>query len=381
MTIDAHALSGSRRPGWMSALAILLVFRIGLFAFVYLARALVDLPHPHGNTYPGNLFLDGWVQWDSEWYSRIASHGYTNVPNAAGERDTAFFPLLPMLARLLGHVIGDVNLSGLLICNAAFLVAGMLIYQFARQWLDEPTALRAIVLLCVWPGAYVFSAFYAESLLLLASVGMFAAARRRWWLIAALCAAAGGATRPPGILLTPALILTYMQDMRWRPKWDILYTLLGVCGVGGYTIYLWIRFDDPFAMMRAQGAAMWGGHSSITSLVRLFHDTANATFSQIASGDLTLVDLLQVGLLIIAAAMAIAMWRKLPWVCSAWATAALALAWMRWISGARQAAVIFPLFIATGSVLRGRYFYAVVYISTLLLALATFLFCQSQWIG
>src|SRR3989338_4434316 len=80
-------------------LMIFLVNRLGLILLVYLSLVMIPVGLPPGvwRAYPENLVLDGWFRWDSGWYARIAQHGYNNAPNAYCQRDTAFFPLYPLL--------------------------------------------------------------------------------------------------------------------------------------------------------------------------------------------------------------------------------------------------------------------------------------------
>ena len=64
-------------------LIVFLINRASLFLIVYLG--LLFYPPRQGpglwRAFPHNLFLDGWVRWDSGWYLSIVSHGYSYLPD------------------------------------------------------------------------------------------------------------------------------------------------------------------------------------------------------------------------------------------------------------------------------------------------------------
>jgi len=195
-------------------LGVFAASRAGLGLLMYLSLAL--LPMRAGTfwrAYPDNLLLDGWVRWDAAWYRDIAEHGYTNMPShEAFQRDTAFFPLYPLLMRALHVVVPDLYLCGLLISNVAVLAALILIYRLTSARYDAGVAQRAITVLAIYPFSFFFSAVYSESLFLLAATGAFVLGERRRWGWAALSAAAAGATRLVGVVTVLGLVLLYLDQ-------------------------------------------------------------------------------------------------------------------------------------------------------------------------
>ncbi|HMB96259.1 MAG TPA: hypothetical protein VKK61_09495, partial [Tepidisphaeraceae bacterium] len=133
MTINT-ATNSPQHQSILSPLAIILTSRIGLILFAYLGLVLLPFGHVTSNAEPGNLMLDGWVKWDSFWYSRIAQDGYTNHPiDASGQRDTGDMPLYPLAVSGLGKILGDIFISGLLISNISFVLAGVLLYRLVES--------------------------------------------------------------------------------------------------------------------------------------------------------------------------------------------------------------------------------------------------------
>src|SRR5262249_24251002 len=262
---------------WLAAntapLGIFAASRAGLCLLMYLSLAL--LPMREGTfwrAYPDNLLLDGWVRWDAAWYRDIAERGYTNMPNHEPfQRDTAFFPLYPLLMRALHVVIPDLFICGLLISNVAFLFALILLYRFTSERYDARTARRAIMLLSIYPFSFFFSAVYSESLFLLAVVGAFVLGEQRRWGWAGLSAAAAGATRVVGVLAVPGLALLYLDqiDFDWpRVRADCLWLALGLAGTLGYMAFLGWRFGNPLQFIDSQYVAGWGAGMGLGSAWR-----------------------------------------------------------------------------------------------------------------
>ena len=107
--------------------------------------------------------LNIWGAWDSGWYVDLALNGYQRAPGADGQANWAFFPAFPGLAAGIGRLTGLAPFHAMiLISNLSFLAALLLIHRLARAEFDRKTADLAVVLLCVAPGSYIFSAAYTE---------------------------------------------------------------------------------------------------------------------------------------------------------------------------------------------------------------------------
>jgi phosphatidylinositol glycan class V len=161
----------------------------------------------------GSSPLAALANWDGVYFSHIALHGYDF------EHFHAFFPLYPLLARWLGHLLpldpaSAVLASGWLISNVSFVLAALFLYRLGRVVLqDEPVARRAAYLFCVAPSSIFMSAVYSESLMCLLSFsGMYFLTRHaqmsnpqrsfRDLIYCALLVGAASATRSNGILLS-----------------------------------------------------------------------------------------------------------------------------------------------------------------------------------
>jgi len=153
----------------------------------------------------------GWVQWDAQWFIATAQHGYPyKLFSDRAYSTTAFFPLYPLLIRLVSLTGMSIDAAALLIPNVAFLGALYYLYRLVR--LDYPAAVatRALWLLALVPTAIAFFIPYTESLYVLLAVLTLWHLRRRQWLAAGIAGALGALTRQSGIVLAlPYLVEWY----------------------------------------------------------------------------------------------------------------------------------------------------------------------------
>jgi hypothetical protein len=219
----------------------------------------------------------GLTGWDASWYVRIAEDGYGALP-----RETLrFFPLLPLLARLPGMIVGH-GLAVLLIANGAALAAGVLVVRLARfESGDRGLAQRAGWLLALVPPAFTLVMGYAEPLFLLTTIAGFLFLRQKRWLGAAACGFLAGLCRPIGVLFAVPAAIEALRDRRNRAPGDtlgrVLAVLAPVAGSGVYLAWIGWRFGDPLLPMRLQDRPDRRGSfvDPISSLVDAARDLGN----------------------------------------------------------------------------------------------------------
>jgi hypothetical protein len=380
------ATSRSERDSFLTPLAIILVSRIGLILFAYLGLALLPFGRTPSVAEPGNLLLDGWVKWDSFWFAQIARDGYTNRPvDASGQRDVVDFPLYPLLVRWVGKILGDIFIAGLLIASVSFVAAGLLMYRLVESHWGTEIARRALVLLCVYPFSYTFTAMYAESLFLLCSLCAFWLGEKRWWLAAATCAAAAGLTRVVGVATGAAVILMYLQSIGWQwrtLRYSALQLLVGFSGIVVWMIYLAVRFRDPLAFVHVQQAGGWNDFNSFHALMDMLHFWRTMRFGSFAAGNAPLLATIHFIIVILAAIICSIAWLKLPIPYAAWATMMVLISYYRWACFGRHFSTVFSAFIVMAILLKDRRIYhGVIYLSILLLAILTLMFTHGLWVA
>lgn len=212
--------------------------------------------------------LDGWRRyviqplrnWDGFWYSMIATEGYGWHPAS-----TAFWPLYPWTMRLLSEVTGmTVEVAGLILANAAFVAAMVVLYRLVLLEWGETAARRTVILLAAFPTSFYFSAVYSESFFLLFCVLSFYWGRtERWWL-AGLAGAMAALTRNLGVVLVVPLAIMYLQQHGWNPRaWSIraAATAIPVLGPAIYFTYLQWAWGDALLTLEVQQG--WGRQSAM----------------------------------------------------------------------------------------------------------------------
>lgn len=264
---DPAAAVGRRRSslgnlghdGWPSRLLALaaspgvvsfLTARVAVLAALALTRYLVT---NLGAEDPSGRPPSGLVGWDASWYLRIIESGYDHLP----WESMRFFPLLPLLAKVLHPFLGA-RLALLVVVNVAALAAGVLLERLARYESggDRALASRAAWYLAFLPPAFVLAMGYAEALLILFSIAMFLALRRRRWGWAIAMGLLAGLCRPLGVLLIIPAVIEGCRDLRRaRTGERVLRALSAVApGLGGLTYlgWSWIAHGDPLRPLRLQ---------------------------------------------------------------------------------------------------------------------------------
>jgi Gpi18-like mannosyltransferase len=185
---------------------------------------------------PFEQILSSWQRWDALWYQHIATNGY-----GASNGTTAFYPLYPLLARLLAVFCGgNIVLAELLVASLAFGFAMWLLYVLTRRHLGPAAALLTVLLLAFSPAGFFLLAPYTESLFLAFSLAAFWFAEQdRPWL-AGLAGFGAGLTRLQGAFLVLPLAFLYFRrrdDRGERPGLSVISAALPPLGLIAFTLY------------------------------------------------------------------------------------------------------------------------------------------------
>lgn len=209
-------------------------------------------------------FVDRFFPFDAVWYQRIATDAYVWDPGHPGvQQDVAFFPLWPLVLRLVSAVCGTTQATRWMTVGLAALFAGASIVAFgqlAHTMLPRPAATRATWFFALWPGASFLLLSYPTGLMnLLCVLAMLAVQQRRFWA-GAVCAGLLTAIGPLGLGTAMAVWVCAVAECRQRhtlaaqvPRLLAL-GLLSISGVFGFLAYQVWKFNDAFAFIKAQGA-------------------------------------------------------------------------------------------------------------------------------
>jgi Mannosyltransferase (PIG-V) len=375
---DSEAIRWLSFKNFLVPLRLVIISRVGLFILVYLSMVFIPIKSSDGiwRAFPENRLLDGWSRWDSGWYMDIADRGYGNAPKTdTGQRDFTFWPLYPLIVRAVRPLLGNTHFAGIIVSNASFLLACLLLYQHVRSRYDDQVAARTIILVCAYPFSFYFSACYSESVFFLTVVAAFYFGDRQSWFLAGLFAAAAGATRALGILCVVALAILYLQHVNfsWRRiRPNMAWILLGLMGPLGFALYLWYCFGDPSLFHSARNLPGWADTITVDRFVGLWPvlfsgklgmDHINVFFG--------LLGLVLSGYSLIRNGRAE----------GAWAFLLILGSFTSFTGLGRHVAPVFPVFVA-GAILSAKtgHFETVCYVFCLLLALFSIMFSHWYWL-
>jgi hypothetical protein len=306
------------------------------------------------------------ARWDSVWYLRIADSGYGGTASSSAPR-AAFFPLYPLLVRVLatpfGASPGALLLAAYAVSLAAFLGALVLLHRLTELELGRRLARPTLLLLAVFPAAVYFGAPYSESLFLLLAVGAFYAARSGSWAWAGACAGLASATRSAGLLLLIPLVMLWWGSQQRRPR-DAAWLLLGPLGIAAYAAWLGLVEGDALRFLDVQDAwsrelkvplaGAWDGFVAAVDGVRqLASGSRSPVYFEVAAGDpfrIAAINVMLFAALIFAVLACVGVWRRLPRAYGAWVGASLVLPLtfpvtpQPLMSLPRFVAVLFPIF-------------------------------------
>ena len=232
--------------------AVLLVLGVRVVGVLVLASAAAW----SGRTAHGRL-----VRWDAQWYAGIARAGYGHTvlqPDGRHLSDYAFFPLLPVLERIVAAASGLAYVdAGLVVTWVATALAAWRLYAVGAHVYDARVGVLLAVLWSVLPVAIVTSMAYSEALFTALAAWAVHATLRRHWLLAGALAALAGLTRPVGVAVVAAVAVPALVEVvRRRDRLALAGMLLAPLGLLGYLAWVGTRTGEPLGYFRV--ADGWG---------------------------------------------------------------------------------------------------------------------------
>ncbi len=249
-------------PTVRDVLSTFVVTRIPIIMIAELASTIIGQrpgTHVAASTNP---LLAVWGRWDAVHYLQIARHGYYGT-------DMAFFPLYPLLIRIVGTWIGNDLIAGLIISNAAFFFGLLFFYKLVEHQYNRAFAHRAIFYVSIFPTAIFFSAVYTEALFFALTVASFYYIREHKWVTAGILGGLAALTRVEGVILFVPYVMEALAPTSvgsWRhalaDRARSLRVLAGGLlipfGLLAYMAVLWVLRGDPLYFTHVQ--AHWDRH-------------------------------------------------------------------------------------------------------------------------
>jgi hypothetical protein len=288
----------NRRQAGLVVLVVLGTAVVLLFATAAFGGMRMPGPYRDGvkaSFYRGPDILRGWVRFDAGWYKAIAMRGY-DYAGSRRQSAVAFFPLYPLTLRGLRRLFGgDAAAWGYVVTVLSGLGATALFTVWSRRHFPRVSTLQAAATLVVWPFAfYLFGAVYADALFLLLSLAAFVMADSGRALWAGALGGLAAGTRPVGAVVALAMLLVLRETYggsfpslfsvarhgvgtaRRRARTTIVGMILPFIGAAAYPAYLWFRFGDALAFVRAEGAPGWDQRAGLHTWLKIeyFHRMA-----------------------------------------------------------------------------------------------------------
>ena len=196
---------------------------------------------------------------DATWYLDIAQNGYAKD----GEKAIAlvFYPLYPMLMRLLGFVTGDLALAGQIISRVSYCAASILLYELILLDGTERQAWDGVLLMALYPYSMFVLGVFTEGLFLALTIGGLLAIRKRKFIAAGILGFLAALTRTQGMLLAfpavYALITARLGGEKRKIKWSDASVLLIPAGFGVYLFINYALHGNPFQFLIYEAGEPW----------------------------------------------------------------------------------------------------------------------------
>jgi hypothetical protein len=238
--------SPGAEPAWTLA-GVRVAFWVGAALSLLWLPLRSDIPPFRAYEARSDLLFDTFARWDAQWFIHIVEHGYDS------KQATSFFPLYPLVVRGVDEVTRSVVVAGVLVSLVCAAVAAVLLVEIARPKLGARGARDAVLLVALYPLAFVFTAVQSDALFLALTAGAFLAALRGKAPLAGVLGALAVATRLVGVALLPPLLLLLWPRRRTprevaRPLWLLALPL----ALGLYALYLYEHVGDALAFQHAQ---------------------------------------------------------------------------------------------------------------------------------
>jgi hypothetical protein len=267
-----------------------LMTRLPLLAIAELAAMVIGQRPGVHYAASTNPLLAVWGRWDAEHYLGIARNGYSGT-------EPAFFPLYPLLIKIVGALTGSELVAGLIVSNAAGFMALLYFYKLVEHEYNRHVAQRATFYISIFPTAIFFLAVYSESLFLFLTVASFYYVRERRWLIAGMFGFLAALTRSEGVLLAVPLLIEWIVAAKEGGReffryWfdDVVKPLIGMAlvplGLATYMAYLWVLNGDPLRFSHVQ--SHWGRQFTPpwTSIANTVHKMLHAHAPQTVANEM-----------------------------------------------------------------------------------------------
>ena len=238
-----------------------LAFRIFIFLLSWIACGIFS----NGENIGFIELCSKWNLWDAPHYIEIAQNGYSQHVENGQHLFLVFFPLYPMLIRVMAAIVRNYIVAGILVSTLCYCGGCVLMYKLVTIDYSKSIARTSVVLLSVSPFSFYFGGIMTESTFFLVTIATFLAIRQHKWFVAGILGILASLTRSVGVfMVVPAAIewvtserpLLLIKEKGWKCLIRRFIKLLPIALTPiGTLIYLYINYrveGDPFVFMKYQ---------------------------------------------------------------------------------------------------------------------------------
>ncbi len=201
--------------------------------------------------------IESYRNWDGNWYRSILEKGY-NYREGIGS-NVAFFPCYPLLSAAVQRCTGcEMTMAMLLVSQGSLAIGFVAFFSYLRRRFATLPAYApaALVLFALFPPTFFYRICYSEALFFcLLSLTLLAVECRLPLVVPAFFAGMAASTRPVGVALALVILREiWVRSDNWkhfvfRCAWLLP---LSIWGLIAYSGYLYDRFGEPLAFIKAQ---------------------------------------------------------------------------------------------------------------------------------
>lgn len=192
---------------------IVIISRFVIYLFGYFAIMLTQ------NQAEGffTAFQSRWYKVDSVLFLNIAQNGY--VSQGDDRLLIVFYPLYPLLIKLVSFIFQDLFVSGLVVSTLSLIMACVYIYKLALlEFNDKEIAFNSMKFLLIFPFSFFLGLVFSDGLFLALAIATFYYIRKRKWFLAGLFGGLASLTRNFGILLLVPAVIEYLAATGFLEK-------------------------------------------------------------------------------------------------------------------------------------------------------------------
>lgn len=365
-----------KNSDFLLIIALFIIWRSYLFLVAYFAPEIVSkfgekFPYYNERLISTNLphYIWSFGNFDGVHYIGIAKEGY------AHQFTQAFFPLYPILMRIVSTV-ANLNLvaSGLLVSNLAF-VAGLLVFfKLVSTKYNKNIALWSSIFLLTFPTSFYFGSVYTESLFFSLIILAFYLFEKNKIIAGSIVGSLASFSRLVGIFLS--------IPIKKENHYSLYPVLIVPLGLVIYMLYLKINFNNSFYFLTSQSA--FGQERSTTEIILLPQVIFRSLKQLLTTEGLILFNsAFELTSLLLTLALLVISWKlvKREWVIFSFLAIITPTLTGTLASMPRYVLVAFPIFIVLAYIKNTLLKVIILLIFIGLLTVSSILFTRGYWIA